>query len=173
MRVRSLGREDPLEEGMATHSSILAWRIPWTEEPGGLQFTGPQRVGYNWSDLARSMHIIMVLGNFCLGKWSRRRNTLTTNTQWDGPRQIETIGHLTYGQRAWEQGTGLQTCILNEGYDRELHLLLNKGTECFFKWNLCLWIVLVVWSKKEWKPERSRTCRKLADLPDHGRSLEV
>ena len=36
-RVRSLGREDPLEEGMATHSSILAWRIPWTEEPGGLQ----------------------------------------------------------------------------------------------------------------------------------------
>ena len=37
---RSLGREDPLEEGMATHSSILAWRIPWTEEPGGLQSTG-------------------------------------------------------------------------------------------------------------------------------------
>ena len=36
--VRSLGQEDPLEEGMATHSSILAWRIPWTEEPGGLQF---------------------------------------------------------------------------------------------------------------------------------------
>ena len=35
-RVRSLGREDPLEEGMATHSSTLAWRIPWTEEPGGL-----------------------------------------------------------------------------------------------------------------------------------------
>ena len=35
--VRSLGQEDPLEEGMATHSSILAWRIPWTEEPGGLQ----------------------------------------------------------------------------------------------------------------------------------------
>ena len=36
MQVRSLGREDPLEKGMATHSSILAWRIPWTEEPGGL-----------------------------------------------------------------------------------------------------------------------------------------
>ena len=36
------GGEDPLEEGMATHSSILAWRIPWTEEPGGLQFTGLQ-----------------------------------------------------------------------------------------------------------------------------------
>ena len=46
-RVRFLGREDPLEKEMATHSSILAWRIPWTEEPGGLQSTGSQRVGHN------------------------------------------------------------------------------------------------------------------------------
>ena len=45
--VRSLGREDPLEEEMATHSSILAWRIPWMEEPGGLQSTGSQRVGHD------------------------------------------------------------------------------------------------------------------------------
>ena len=44
-QVRSLGWEDPLEEGMATHSSILAWRIPWTEEPGGLQSMGSQRLG--------------------------------------------------------------------------------------------------------------------------------
>ena len=43
-QVLSLGWEDPLEKGMATHSSILAWRIPWTEEPGGLQFMGLQRV---------------------------------------------------------------------------------------------------------------------------------
>ena len=43
--VQSLGREDPLEDGMATHSSILAWRIPWTEEPGGLQSIGSQRIG--------------------------------------------------------------------------------------------------------------------------------
>ena len=43
-RVQSLGREDPLEEEMATHSSILAWRIPWSEEPGGLPSTGSQRV---------------------------------------------------------------------------------------------------------------------------------
>ena len=46
-RVRSLGWEDPLEKGKATHSSILAWRIPWTEEPGGLQSVGSQRVGHN------------------------------------------------------------------------------------------------------------------------------
>ena len=45
--VRSLGREDPLEKGMATYSSILAWRIPWTEEPGGLQSMGSQRVGHD------------------------------------------------------------------------------------------------------------------------------
>ena len=45
MWVQFLGREDPLEEGMATHSSILAWRIPWTEEPGGLQFIRSHRVG--------------------------------------------------------------------------------------------------------------------------------
>ena len=49
--VLPLGREDPLEESMATHSSILAWRIPCTEEPGGLQSMGFQRVGYDYSDL--------------------------------------------------------------------------------------------------------------------------
>ena len=46
-QVRSLGREDPLEKGMATHFSILAWRIPWTEEPGGLQSIGSQRVRHD------------------------------------------------------------------------------------------------------------------------------
>ena len=45
--IRSLGPEDPLEEGTAAHSSILAWRIPWTEEPGRLQSIGLQRVGHN------------------------------------------------------------------------------------------------------------------------------
>ena len=47
MWVPSLGQEDALEEGLATHSSILAWRIPWTEEPGGLQSVGSQRVGHD------------------------------------------------------------------------------------------------------------------------------
>ena len=46
-RVQSLGREDPPEKGVAIHSSILAWRIPWPEEPGGLQSLGSQRVGHN------------------------------------------------------------------------------------------------------------------------------
>ena len=46
-QVRSLGPEDPLEKETATHSGILAWEIPWTEEPGGLQYMGSQRVGHN------------------------------------------------------------------------------------------------------------------------------
>ena len=46
-RIQSLGQEDPLEEGMATHSSILAWIIPWTEEPGGLQSMGSQRARHH------------------------------------------------------------------------------------------------------------------------------
>ena len=47
MQLWSLGREDPLEKEIATHSSILPWEIPWTEEPGGLQSSGLQRVGHN------------------------------------------------------------------------------------------------------------------------------
>ena len=63
MWVRSVGREDPLEKEMTTHSSILAWRIPWTEEPGGLQSMGSQRVGDDWSSLAQ--HILLsVFHNF-------------------------------------------------------------------------------------------------------------
>ena len=55
--VQSLGWEGPLEEGMATHTSILAWRIPWTEEPGGLHSIGSQRVRHDWSNLPR-MHAV-------------------------------------------------------------------------------------------------------------------
>ena len=51
--VGSLSQEDPLGEGMATHSGILAWRIPWTEDPGGLQSIGSHRVGHDEGDLAQ------------------------------------------------------------------------------------------------------------------------
>ena len=65
--VWSLGQEDPLQEGMETHSRILAWRIPWTEEPGGLQSIGPQRVGHDGSNLA----LRFFEGNLFL--WTHRR----------------------------------------------------------------------------------------------------
>ena len=63
MRVPSLGWEDSLEEEMATHSLILAWRIPWTEELGEMQSTGSHRVRYDWSDLA-GMHTLGRGGSF-------------------------------------------------------------------------------------------------------------
>ena len=59
--VRSLGQKDPLEKGMATHSSILAWKIPWTEESGRLQSIGLQRVGHDSSDLACMQTVSMSL----------------------------------------------------------------------------------------------------------------
>ena len=63
MQVWSLGQEDPLEEGMATHSSIPAQRIPWTEEPERLQSTGLQRAGHKWSHLVHTQVIWTPLVN--------------------------------------------------------------------------------------------------------------
>jgi len=65
--------EDPLEKEMATHSSVLAWRIPWTEEPRGLQSTGSQRVGHNWATNTTHIHTRHVQGirSSCVGvKWA-------------------------------------------------------------------------------------------------------
>ena len=69
--VRPLGWEDPLEEEMANHSSVLAWKIPWTEEPGGLQSMGLQRVGHNLATEQQQQQAklggkITVFGNFYL-----------------------------------------------------------------------------------------------------------
>ena len=70
--VRFLGQEDPLEKGMAIHSSILSWRIPWTEEPGGLQFVGSQRVGHDWVTntatqlLQKTMKLLFGCGIICI-----------------------------------------------------------------------------------------------------------
>ena len=59
MWVQSLGQEDALEEGVATHTSILVWRIPWTEQPGRLQSMGLQRVRHNWRNLAHSSWLFL------------------------------------------------------------------------------------------------------------------
>ena len=72
--IQSLGQEDPLEKGMATNSSILAWRIPWTEGPGGPQSIGSQRAGLSWSDLAHkkagSLLTLMDVKLFCSVQFS-------------------------------------------------------------------------------------------------------
>ena len=81
MWVWFLSQEDPLEEGMATHSSILAWRIPWTEEPGGLQSIGSHRVRYNWSDLAQhsttASHTVFPMG-LLRDRFGRKENPART-----------------------------------------------------------------------------------------------
>ena len=63
-QVWSLGQEDPLEEEMATHSSILAWKIPWPEEPGGLQSKGLQRIGHNWVTWAHIIYNLRFISLF-------------------------------------------------------------------------------------------------------------
>ena len=69
-RVWSLGREDPLEKEMATHSNIFAWRIPWTEEPGGLQSMGSQRLEHDWATITftrrKKDHLWFSLFTTCL-----------------------------------------------------------------------------------------------------------
>ena len=62
--VRSLGWEEPLEKGTATHSSILAWRIPWTEETARLQSMGSQRVGHSWATFTFMLPLMFILGNY-------------------------------------------------------------------------------------------------------------
>ena len=87
-QVLSLGQEDALEEGMATHSSILAWRIPWTEEPDGLQSMGSQRVGHdratkhNTAAIKGLLYASILLNtsqisHFCFGCWLRHEQEET------------------------------------------------------------------------------------------------
>ena len=66
-RIQSLGRKDALEEGMATHSSMFAWRIPRTEEPGGIQSTGSHSVEHGWRDSAQHKDIFA----YDKGKWQK------------------------------------------------------------------------------------------------------
>ena len=79
-----LGWEDPLEEGMETYSSSLAWRIPWTEEPGGLESMGSQRVRHNWSNLGRTHAQTIRVRNW--PKW-------TCGCCWSLPFQISSVSH--------------------------------------------------------------------------------
>ena len=63
-RVQFLGQEDPLDKEIETHSSILAWWIPWTEEPGGLQSMGSQRVEYNWANFTFTFFLFIFIPLF-------------------------------------------------------------------------------------------------------------
>ena len=79
-QVWSLSWEDPLEKGMATYSSILAWRIPWTEEPGRLQSTGSQRAGHEWATNTLTLLFfhwpLLTQCNFAWLDWERGKSRL-------------------------------------------------------------------------------------------------
>ena len=84
-QVQSLGQEDPLEKGMATHSRILAWRMPRTEEPGGLQPTGPQRVRHKWVTssftLSNSTYFSSMFWIYCTSWTSPHTRRLSLGSQ--------------------------------------------------------------------------------------------
>ena len=77
--VQPVGQEDPLETGMATHCRILAWRISWTEEPGGLQSVGPPRVGCDWEHTDESVSELAYWDSPGLSGTERLRGALTAH----------------------------------------------------------------------------------------------
>ena len=106
MWVRSLGGEEPLKKEMATHYSILAWRIPWTEEPGGLQSTGSHRVRHDWSNLSHLVHTHLQSENrkvisfqdfpnhafFSIGEsthWSQKPAPTSDTSPWSQPEAVD------------------------------------------------------------------------------------
>ena len=111
MHVQSLGWQDPLEEGMVTHSNILALGIPWTEEPGGLQSKKSQRVGHNWSDFACMLacftSFAKVIYVYCdiLGIMEIKNNDGEEIALWSWSSEIRAINSLVYWI-PW-QSTGL------------------------------------------------------------------
>ena len=77
--VRSLGLEDPLEEGMATHSSIHAWITPWTEGPGELQSMGSQRVGCNWATNTHMVYPFLISSRMFMPQSSNGGSSVETS----------------------------------------------------------------------------------------------
>jgi len=126
MRVRSLGQEDPLEKEMTTHSSILAWEIPWTEEPGGLRSMGHWRVGHNWI----CTHI---LGRFRLIHGETQQSRFRLNSDPDSNSLHLDFQVFNYWKPPclrmfWEKGW-LNEVILCES----LLIMLNIGKYSFYR----------------------------------------
>ena len=133
MQVPSLDRKDPLEEGMATHSSILTWRIPWTEEPGRLQSMGPHRVWLDWVtntfsfNRTKACFTIWFAQNVC---WPVRMVTISRRKSWH-----RLLGsHCHWADSGWGM---LSQCFQQgqEGWGRPLwglqtpqHLLLWRAS---------------------------------------------
>ena len=122
-RVRSLGWEDPLEKQMVTHSSTLAWKIPWTEEAGGLQSMGSQRVGHDW---ATSLHYFTSKSNvhleslspvtarrWAVGRWRVRKEVVREERQ-HGPELVTSSSQAVHSGVAIDHQLGLHVRLATE-----------------------------------------------------------
>ena len=100
-RIQSLVLEDPLEKGMATHSNILAWKIPWTEKFGGLQCMELQRVGHDWDSakyplyIMQSVHTMFLVNKL---KYIYVLNTIKKKNRW----KMMEIGGIGGKQKRWK-----------------------------------------------------------------------
>ena len=101
VQVQSLGQKEPLEKGMATYSSIPAWRIPWTEEPGGLQFMVSQRVGCDWATNTQHRHSVNICGVFSPSNW--RVSTYKADDQYSSVGFRGQTEHWDAWAMAWER----------------------------------------------------------------------
>ena len=114
-RVRSLGREAPLEKEMETHSSMLAWRIPWTEEPGGLPSMGSRRVGHDWATSLSFLSFYKnrgLLGGSVVKNPPATQETQVPSRGWEDPLEEEmaTLSRLLAWETPWtEEPGGLQS----------------------------------------------------------------
>ena len=124
MQVQFLSRKGPLEEGMATHFSILSWRIPWKGEPGGLQYMALQRIRHDWSVLACT-HT-----RYSLGKWEfatkSRVWVVVLKTAWKQQCQGEILPNTFYQKSCWRKGWVIQ------------HQSRDAG-RCGTQWAIKLW----------------------------------
>ena len=140
--VTSLGQEDPHEEGMATHSNILAWKIPWSEKPGGLQSTGLQRIKHGWSNWAGTQlsthttehtqtHVLDSVYGFCFcyqRKNMRGGNWFKKNNQRWLPFPYSPLA-CPSSTLAWEYNQTCQWKDFKEGKQQRTEMLLSMTLE--------------------------------------------
>ena len=131
-RVQSLGQEDTLKNEMATHFSILAWEIPWTEEPGGLQSTGLQRVGHDWACVRAHTHTHTYTHSLVNKVVAQSHLPLCSpmdyNSPWNSPGQNTGVGNLSLLQEIFptqESNPGFPHCR------QILYQLSHKGSPTF------------------------------------------
>ena len=136
----SLGWEDPLEKEMATHSSILAWKIPWTEEPDGLQFLGSQRVRHNWSRAHTHTHThIQTMDYYAVLNiselsghekiWRKLKCTLLRSLPERIPWDMNQLHDLLKKAKLWRQSKDQRLPGLEAGRDEESERRNFEGSE--------------------------------------------